>query len=266
MSAGTRGRRAPDQLCAEAVELARSAAAEAAHPQPLGAYLGAVTEGDRLVTHLFGSEDPGYPGWHWGVTVARAARARYVTVDEVALLPGRDALLAPEWVPWSQRLRPDDLGPGDLLPTGPEDVRLEPGYTDEATVPPNSALTAEADAERPPERGEVAAVAEELGLGRPRVLSRYGLREAADRWQERFGPGTPMARSAPASCDSCGFLVPVAGSLRQGFGVCGNEYSPADGRVVSLAFGCGAHSEAAEMPEPQAPAPPVIDHVGADPL
>jgi len=29
-----------------------------------------------------------------------------------------------------------------------------------------------------------------------------------------------------------------------GFGACGNEYSPADGRVVDAGYGCGAHSEA----------------------
>jgi hypothetical protein len=121
--------RTPDRLCAEAVELARDAAAQAAHPQPLGAYLGAVAEGDRLVTHLFASDDPGYPGWRWCVTVARAARAKYVTVDEVVLTPGPDALLAPDWVPWSERLRPGDLGPGDLLPAEADDPRLEPGYS-----------------------------------------------------------------------------------------------------------------------------------------
>jgi hypothetical protein len=28
------------------------------------------------------------------------------------------------------------------------------------------------------------------------------------------------------------------------FGVCANEYSPSDGKVVSFDHGCGAHSEA----------------------
>ncbi|RBM17773.1 DUF3027 domain-containing protein [Streptomyces sp. PT12] len=244
----SRGRAAPDRLCAEAVELAREAAEQAAHPHPLGAYLGLVTEGDRLVTHLFESREPGYPGWRWGVTVTRAARARYVTVDEVALTPGPDALLAPDWVPWSERLRPGDMGPGDLLPTESDDPRLEAGFVSDA-----------------PET-EPAEVASELGLGRPRVLAWVGLQDAADRWEEQYGPRTPMAQAAPASCVSCGFLLPMAGALRQAFGVCANEFSPADGHVVSLAYGCGGHSEAAVMPEPQVPAPPVIDHLGADPL
>ncbi|GAB2880251.1 DUF3027 domain-containing protein [Streptomyces mayteni] len=263
MSAGMAGPTrsgTPDRLCVEAVELARDAAAEAARPQPIGDYLGAVAEGDRIVTHYFGSRDPGYPSWRWSVTVARAARARYVTVDEVALTPGPDALLAPDWVPWSERLRPGDLGPGDLLPAEADDARLESGVLAEA---PGE----EADEEEPAAgRGVVTDVANELGLGRPRVLSWVGLQDAADRWEERFGPETPMAQAAPANCGSCGFLLPMAGQLRQAFGVCANEYAPADGQVVSLSFGCGAHSEAAEVPKPQRPAPPVIDHLGADPL
>jgi hypothetical protein len=58
--------------------------------------------------------------------------------------------------------------------------------------------------------------------------------------------------------------MPLAGSLRQAFGVCANEFSPADGRVVSLSYGCGAHSEAAVMPTPPRPAPPVIDETEVD--
>lgn len=103
-------------------------------------------------------------------------------------------------------------------------------------------------------------------MARARVLSRYGLHTAADRWEESHGPRTTMAQSAPASCLSCGFLVPLAGSLRQAFGVCANEYSPADGQVVSLAYGCGGHSEAAVMPTPPQPPEPVIDETRPDPF
>jgi hypothetical protein len=271
---GGRGprRRAPDKLCADAVDLARDAAQEAARPGQLGSYLGAVAEGDRLVTHHFASEEPGYRGWRWAVTVTRASRAKHVTLDEVALTPGPDALLAPRWVPWSERLRPGDLRPGDLLPAELDDLRLEPGYAPAAgeetgVEAEERAREEEAAGEAAePLRGTVAEVAGQLGLGRRRVLSWFGLQEAADRWQEGFGPDTPMANAAPASCVSCGFLVPMAGSLRQAFGVCANEFSPADGHVVSLSYGCGAHSEAATSPKPEQPAPPVIDHLGADPL
>jgi DUF3027 family protein len=118
-----------------------------------------------------------------------------------------------------------------------------------------------------PSIAQIASVAAELGMGRARVLSRYGLHTAADRWDEQFGAKTPMAQAAPAHCVSCGFLVPIAGSLSQAFGVCANEFSPADGHLVSLAYGCGGHSEAAVMPRTPHPAPMVLDEVhDTDPM
>ncbi|MFD3452436.1 DUF3027 domain-containing protein [Streptomyces sp. NPDC058691] len=275
--------RTPDRLCAEAIDVAFEAAVEAFGPEAVGEHLGAVAEGERVVTHLFDCREAGYRGWRWAVTLTRASRAKAVTLDETVLLPGPDAVLAPEWVPWSERLRPGDLGPGDLLPTDAEDLRLEPGFSGEDAPPPNSPISEEmaelveaedadvsagppAQLPMAPNFGTIAAVAEEIGMGRPRVLSRYGLHVAADRWEDDYGPKAPMAQSAPAQCVSCGFLVPLAGSLRQAFGVCANEFAPADGRVVSLAYGCGAHSEAAVMPKTPRPAPPVLDETAVEPL
>ncbi|MFJ4692908.1 DUF3027 domain-containing protein [Streptomyces sp. NPDC088766] len=283
MSAATTRSRTPDRLCAEAVDLARAAAEEAAAPGVVGEHVGVLSEGDRVVTHFFECRELGYRGWRWAATVARASRAKIVTLDEVVLLPGPDAVLAPEWVPWSERLRPGDMGPGDLLPTDADDLRLEPGYTGEdvplAGSPVSEEMAELAEAEDAdvtaappallpavPSRGSIPAVAEELGMRRARVLSRYGLHTAADRWEEAFGAKTPMAQAAPASCVSCGFLTPIGGSLGQAFGVCANEFSPADGRVVSLAYGCGGHSEAAVMPKPPRPALPVIDENRVDPF
>ncbi|WP_416976407.1 DUF3027 domain-containing protein [Streptomyces sp. T028] len=283
MSAATTRSRTPDRLCAEAVDLARAAAEEAAAPGVVGEHVGLLSEGDRVVTHYFECKELGYRGWRWAATVARASRARIVTLDEVVLLPGPDAVLAPEWVPWSERLRPGDMGPGDLLPTDAEDLRLEPGYSGEDEPPASSPVShemaelveaedAEVTAAPPaalptvPARGSISAVAEELGLRRARVLSRYGLHIAADRWEDSYGAQTPMAQAAPATCVSCGFLTPIGGSLGQAFGVCANEFSPADGRVVSLAYGCGGHSEAAVMPKTPQPAPPVIDETKVDPF
>ncbi|MCJ1680599.1 DUF3027 domain-containing protein [Streptomyces sp. APSN-46.1] len=276
MSAATTRSRTPDRLCAEAVDLARTAAEEAAAPGVVGEHVSVIAEGDRVVTHFFECKDPAYRGWRWAVTVTRASRAKLVTLDETVLLPGDDALLAPEWVPWSERLRPGDMGPGDLLPTDAEDLRLEPGWSGEDVPPPNSVVSTEmaelveaedadvTDRTVVPVRGSITAVAEELGMRRARVLSRYGLHSAADRWDEGFGAKTPMAQAAPASCVTCGFLVAIGGSLGQAFGVCANEFSPADGHMVSLSYGCGGHSEAAVMPKTPRPAPPVLDSMATD--
>lgn len=235
---------AVDTACAEAVDLAREAAEDTARPQPVGEHLGLRAEGDRLVTHYFACLDPAYTGWRWSVTVTRAARAKVVTVSECVLLPGDDAMLAPPWVPWLERLRPGDLGPGDLLPTAPDDVRLAPGFTQVDD-------SADWQAHWEP------------GLGRVRVLSREGRAEAAARWYDGVGgPRAPIAASAPAQCSTCGFFVALAGELRQVFGVCANEYAPDDGRVVSADHGCGAHSEAVSLPAVSEHNPPVIDDLG----
>jgi Protein of unknown function (DUF3027) len=215
----------PDPVLGAAVDVARAAAAQEAGDEPVGAYVGVEPEDGGAATHLFEANLPGYGGWRWAVTVASAGEGTPVTVSEVVLLPGPDALVAPEWVPWQYRVRPGDLGVGDLMPTAPDDPRLVPGY-----------LQSDDPA--------VEEVAKDLGLGRPRVLSREGRLDAADRWSGGdFGPRSEMARSAPDRCGRCGFYLSLAGSLRAAFGVCGNELSPADGRVVHVEYGCGAHSE-----------------------
>ena len=222
---------APDAVLAAALDLARAAALEVGGSS-VGEHLAAVAQADRIVTHAFAATLPGYAGWYWAVTLARASRARIATVDEVVLLPGADALLAPAWVPWEQRLLPGDMSPGDLLPSVLDDPRLVPSYvaTDDADAP------------------AVEAVAFELGLGRVRVMSRVGRMDAAERWYAGDGgPDAPMAKQAPAPCGTCGFLLPLAGSLQAGFGVCANEISATDGVVVSVEYGCGAHSEAAVL-------------------
>jgi hypothetical protein len=215
-----------DQVLADAVEAARQGL-DVVEPEHIGAHLGVVAEGERLVTHFFECGLPGYRGWRWAVTVTRIPRSKQVTICESALLPGPDALRAPEWVPWQERLQPGDLGVGDLLPTAPDDDRLAPAYvlSDDPAV---------------------EEVSWELGLGRVRVLSRDGRLDAAQRWYDgERGPNAPISVAAPsaARCGSCGFYLQLAGSLRQSFGVCGNEYAPDDAQVVSVDHGCGAHSE-----------------------
>ncbi|MDX6239851.1 MAG: hypothetical protein QOG10_4666, partial [Kribbellaceae bacterium] len=223
----------PDAVCVAAVEPAREAAVVEAGGQQVtpgqqlvGEYLGHLVEGERLITHYFASTHPGYRGWRWAVTVTRAARSKQVTIDEVVLLPGDDAIVAPVWVPWSERVQPGDLRPGDLFPTLPDDPRLEPGFTDTGA----------------PE--DVLAVVEELGLGRERVLSQLGREEAAERWYAGdFGPSAPIAQAVPHKCHSCGYWIRLADSLGQAFGACANEMAPGDGRIVSYDYGCGAHSD-----------------------
>ena len=98
----------PDAVLAAAVDVARTALEGIAPAGQIGRHLGARTEGDRLVTHLFESQLPGYQGWQWYAVLTRNSRSKIVTVDELGLLPSEDSVLAPEWIPWAERVRPED--------------------------------------------------------------------------------------------------------------------------------------------------------------
>lgn len=98
-----------DSVLASAVDIARAGLDPIAKPEEIGEHLGATSEGERLVTHCFECLKPGYRGWRWVAVLARVPRGRKATVCEVDLLPGEDALLARPWVPWAERLRPQDI-------------------------------------------------------------------------------------------------------------------------------------------------------------
>ncbi len=237
----------PDVICLGAVDLAREAAVEAAGVMGVGEYLGAHADEERVLSHFFACPHPAYRGWRWSVTVARASRARSVTVDEVVLLPDDGALLAQDWLPWAERIQPGDVTPGLLMPTPEDDPRLEPGYTGGESATDTD----------PAEASAARVVVAELGLGRERVLTRTGRDEATERWLKGdSGPENETTRLAPASCESCGFFARLQGSLGVLFGACANAYSPSDARVVSVDHGCGAHSSvpqeerAEELPAP----------------
>ena len=217
--------RAPkiDQVLAKAVDVARQSAETLAYPRPIGEHLGFTMDADRLGTHWFASSDPGYVGWAWAVTLARVPRSRTATVCEVDMIPREGALLAPEWVPWEERLRPGDLSREDALPYQAEDARLEQSFEDVGDDP------------------DIAEFAE-IGLGRKRVLSDEGRQAAVARWY-KSDQGPKPGRPPKNTCSTCGFLLKMAGSMRTVFGVCANEWAPDDGRVVSLDHTCGAHSE-----------------------
>ena len=206
-----------------AVEQARAAIVEHSG-DTVGDYIGVSYDDANAATHRFIAILPGYCGWQWAVVVAAPAGADHATVSEVVLVPGPTALLAPPWLPWEERLRPGDLGPGDLLAPPRDDPRLVPGHA--ATGDP-----------------AIDDIAVELGLGRRQVLSEFGRADAAQRWHDGdYGPQSAMARSVRRVCRDCAFYLPLAGALGRMFGVCANELS-ADGHVVDAEYGCGAHSD-----------------------
>lgn len=212
-----------------AAALARGAAIEDTKDEKyVGSLLSTDTDGDHVATYLFEAHLPGYVGWRWAVTIAKVDQDSSPTVCDVVLLPGTDSLLAPDWIPYSNRVTKEDVSAGTIVPTEIDDARLVPAS---AVLPEDEEL----------DLRELF----ELGAGRLRVLSIEGRDQAAKRWIEGDrGPNVDIARWAPKNCGSCGFYLPISGSLRQAFGVCANAISPEDARVVAVNHGCGAHSEA----------------------
>ena len=92
---------------------------------------------------------------------------------------------------------------------------------------------------------------ETFRLTRKRVMTAQAIAQTAKRWYAgQHGPKSLSTKIADGkACSSCGFMIPLAGSLGNMFGVCANMWSPDDGRVVALDHGCGEHSEIAP-PEP----------------
>ena len=93
----------PDPALLAAHDLALAALHEITPAATVGPAAGYTVEADGVVSLRFETTLPGYPGWFWTVSVARVDDEE-PTVLEAELLPGDEALLAPEWVPWAVRL------------------------------------------------------------------------------------------------------------------------------------------------------------------
>lgn len=128
-----------DEILAAAKDVALQGVREIAPAHAIGLVHHVRAEEERLSTHLFECTLPGYRGWFWFATLSRAPRSRVATICEVGLLPGDDALIAPDWVPWADRVRPEDL---------------EENAAQESTVQENAESAEATEAEESAESGE----------------------------------------------------------------------------------------------------------------
>jgi hypothetical protein len=87
----------------EGQKFALAALLEVQPPTTVGEFVSETDEGDFVTTYRFATTMSGYPGWVWTVSVADLPD-EHPTVVESELLPADGALLAPDWVPWSERM------------------------------------------------------------------------------------------------------------------------------------------------------------------
>ncbi|WP_353113971.1 DUF3027 domain-containing protein [Microbacterium sp.] len=132
----------PEELADASRELALAALHEITPAATVGPVAGHVVESDGAVSLRFENRLSGYPGWYWTVTVAQFDDAE-PTVLEVELLPGDGALLAPDWVPWAERLAEYRAHQAELA----EQAAAEESAAQEESAEDDAALVDEDDDE-----------------------------------------------------------------------------------------------------------------------
>jgi hypothetical protein len=118
--------------------LAEKAAKVTAPANGVGKFLGTSSEDRDTTNYRFESKLTGYVGWEWNVVVFQAKKAASATVSEVVLLPGKESIVAPSWVPWSQRRAELEKNKAEELPAPDLEVTedSEPDTKDAGKRPP----------------------------------------------------------------------------------------------------------------------------------
>ena len=83
--------------------LAEKAAKEVAPSGGVGKFLGVAPEESHVVSYRFEAKIKGYEAWEWNVVVFQSKKSTPATVSEIVMLPGKDSIVAPPWLPWSER-------------------------------------------------------------------------------------------------------------------------------------------------------------------
>ncbi|WP_304024227.1 DUF3027 domain-containing protein [Rothia mucilaginosa] len=149
-----------DEILAAAKDVALQGVREITPDHNIGLVHHVRPEEERLSTHLFECTMPGYRGWFWFATLSRAPRSKVATICEVGLLPGDDALIAPDWVPWADRVRPEDLEQESSADSSEANAEEK---VEEKTEEPEASAEAseESTAENGVESAEATGVSEE---------------------------------------------------------------------------------------------------------
>lgn len=120
--------------------LAEKAAKETAPSGGVGKFLGTVPEEPKVVSYRFEAKLKGYEGWEWHVVIFEGKKPHPATVSEVVMLPGKDSIVAPDWLPWSERRAELDKSSKEELAVSDLEITEDPESDSEDA------------AERPPRR------------------------------------------------------------------------------------------------------------------
>lgn len=139
-----------DAVLVEAVDTAKTALTEFYVAEDIGDHLGTSADDERVVTHRFASKVPGYDGWELFATLARAPRSKRVTVCETGMLPGDEAILAPDWVPWMERASEEERIRLDAIAAGEDPAKaLEAAGFGKKTVTEETSTDEHTSAQQP---------------------------------------------------------------------------------------------------------------------
>jgi hypothetical protein len=118
--------------------LAEKAARETAPANGVGKFLGVTTEDRETTSYRFESKLTGYVGWEWNVVIFQGKKSDDATVSEVVLLPGKESIVAPSWVPWADRRAELEKSKAESLPISDLEVTedSEPDAKDASKRPP----------------------------------------------------------------------------------------------------------------------------------
>lgn len=105
---------------AVARDLALAALREITPDVTIGDLATSAVDDEGVLSLQFRNRMDGYPGWLWTVSLAQVPDSA-PTVLEVELLPGDDALVAPDWVPWADRLAEYNAAQAALAAGGEDD-------------------------------------------------------------------------------------------------------------------------------------------------
>lgn len=94
----------PDQVLLAAQDFARAALTEITPAATVGAYFGYIVHDEHVLSLQFESNLAGYPDWYWTVGLSRIDEDSAPNVLETELIPSANSMVAPDWIPWSERL------------------------------------------------------------------------------------------------------------------------------------------------------------------